>query len=110
MELETKLQEMERRRIDQEAQREADREKSEERVKFANDAKEAAEREALVLRYAISSEEPLQLKKIKCIIESHILKLAGTSYLPYFDIPYHSDVCENFLNTLLVYSNQLSTK
>ena len=50
LELETKLQELERRRIDEEAQRAAERDKVEERIKAAQDAKETAERETLVLR------------------------------------------------------------
>ena len=50
LELETKLQELERRRIDEEAQRAAERDKVEERIKTAQDAKETAERETLVLR------------------------------------------------------------
>lgn len=48
--LETKLQEMDRRKIDQEAYKHAEKEKMEDRIRATNDAKEAAERELLVLK------------------------------------------------------------
>ena len=51
MELETKLQEMERRKIDEETHRQMEREKMEEQVKTNQEAKEIAEKEALVYRY-----------------------------------------------------------
>ena len=50
MELETKLQEMERRKIDEETHRQMEREKMEEQVKTHQEAKEIAEKEALVHR------------------------------------------------------------
>jgi hypothetical protein len=48
--LETKLQENERRKIDEESHRHAEREKIEERIRAANDAKAVMEREVLVLK------------------------------------------------------------
>ena len=50
MELETKVQEMERRKIDEEAHKHAEREKWEDRLRQAHDAKETAEKEALVYK------------------------------------------------------------
>ena len=50
LELETKLQENERRRIDEETHRHAEREKYDERVRQAHEAKETAEKEALVFK------------------------------------------------------------
>lgn len=48
--LEAKLQENDRRKIDEEAHRHAEREKMEDRISAANDAKNVAEREVLVLK------------------------------------------------------------
>ena len=48
--METKLQEMDRRKIDQDAYKHAEKEKMEERIRATNDAKETAERELLVLK------------------------------------------------------------
>jgi hypothetical protein len=48
--LETKLQEIDRRKIDQEAYKHAEKEKMEERIRVANEGKETAERERLVLQ------------------------------------------------------------
>ena len=50
LELETKLQEMERRKIDEETHRQMELEKMEDQVKSHLEAKEVAEREALVCR------------------------------------------------------------
>ena len=50
-ELETKLQEMERRKIDDDARRHAEQEKQEEKVQRAHLEKEQAEREAISLRW-----------------------------------------------------------
>ena len=50
MNLETKLQEMERRKIDEEGQRHAERDKWDERIRQLQDVKEAAEKEALVYK------------------------------------------------------------
>ena len=50
MELETKVQEYERRRVEEETQRHAERDKAEDRLRAAHDAKEAAEKEALVYK------------------------------------------------------------
>ena len=50
LELETKIQENERRRIDEDARRQAEREKVEERVAAAMDAKDTAEKELLVIK------------------------------------------------------------
>ncbi|XP_061187305.1 centrosomal protein of 83 kDa-like [Saccostrea echinata] len=58
--LETKLQEMDRRKIDQEAYKHAEKEKMEERIRAANDAKETAERELLVLKSKIDHQNSLQ--------------------------------------------------
>ena len=55
MELETKLQEMERRKIDEETHRQMEREKMEEQVKSHQEAKETAEKEALVYKYVSHS-------------------------------------------------------
>lgn len=48
--METKLQEIDRRKIDQEAYKHAEKEKMEERIRVTNEAKETAERERLVLQ------------------------------------------------------------
>ena len=53
MELESKLQEWERRKIDEEARVHAEREKAEDRLNAAKEAKESAEKEVLVLRCVI---------------------------------------------------------
>ena len=50
MELETKVQENDRRRLEDESQRHAEREKAEDRLRAAHDAKETAEKEALVFK------------------------------------------------------------
>jgi hypothetical protein len=50
MELESKIQENERRRTDAENLRQADKDKAEERLRAAHDAKEAAEKEAIVYK------------------------------------------------------------
>ncbi|KAJ8306115.1 hypothetical protein KUTeg_016660 [Tegillarca granosa] len=54
LELETKLQENDKRRIDEDAYRHAEKEKMEERIRAANDAKDAAEREVLILKTKLS--------------------------------------------------------
>merc|ERR1711976_43207 len=59
MELETKVQEFERRRIEEDSQRHADREKMEDRLRAAQDAKETAEKEALVYKTKVSHQESL---------------------------------------------------
>ncbi len=48
--METKVQEYERRKIDDESVRQAEKEKTEERLQAAHDIKESAEKEALVAR------------------------------------------------------------
>jgi len=48
--MEAKLQEVERKKIDEETHRNAEREKIDERVRQAMDAKEAAEKEYLVIK------------------------------------------------------------
>ena len=53
MEMETKLQEIERRRIDEEAHRHAERDKFDDRVRQAHEAKETAEKEALVYKWVV---------------------------------------------------------
>ncbi|XP_062569584.1 centrosomal protein of 83 kDa-like isoform X2 [Saccostrea cucullata] len=58
--LETKLQEIDRRKIDQEAYKHAEKEKMEERIRAANDAKETAERELLVLKSKVDHQNSLQ--------------------------------------------------
>nr|XP_022301785.1 centrosomal protein of 83 kDa-like isoform X1 [Crassostrea virginica] len=58
--LETKLQEMDRRKIDQDAYKHAEKEKMEERIRATNDAKETAERELLVLKSKIDHQNHLQ--------------------------------------------------
>lgn len=50
LELETKIQEGERRKIDEEARKQAEREKMEERISVAMDAKDSAEKELLVIK------------------------------------------------------------
>ena len=55
-ELETKLQEMERRKIDDDARRHAEQERQEEKVRQAHLEKEQAEREAISLRW--ENEQP----------------------------------------------------
>ena len=50
LELETRLQEMERRKVDEDAHHVALREKQEEQLRAAEDAKQTAEKEALVLK------------------------------------------------------------
>lgn len=50
LELETKLQEIERRKIDEESHRQIERDRAEERVQKANELKDTVEKEALVLR------------------------------------------------------------
>lgn len=59
MELETKLQELERRRMEEEGQRHTEREKAEDRLRSAHDAKETAEKEALVYKTKVSHQESL---------------------------------------------------
>lgn len=59
LELETKIQENERRKIDEEARRQAEREKIEERVAAAMDAKDAAEKELLVIKSQLSHQQSL---------------------------------------------------
>ena len=56
LELETKLQELDRRKIDEESQRHADREKLEERLQQAADHRQDAEKELLVLKYVLSTD------------------------------------------------------
>ena len=51
LEMEAKLQEVERRKIDEESRQSSDRDKMEERVRQANDSKESAEKEYLVIKY-----------------------------------------------------------
>ena len=51
VELEAKLQELERRRIEDESRLHADREKMAERVQVAQEAREIAEKEAIVLKF-----------------------------------------------------------
>ena len=51
LDMEAKLQEVERRKIDEESRRSSDRDKMEERVRQANDSKESAEKEYLVIKY-----------------------------------------------------------
>lgn len=50
LELETKIQESERRKIDEDAHRQAEREKLDERVAAAMEAKDSAEKELLVIQ------------------------------------------------------------
>ena len=50
MELETKIQENERRKIDEDARRIAEKERIDERIAAAYDAKESAEKELLVIQ------------------------------------------------------------
>ena len=50
VDLETRLQELERRKIDDDSKLQAERERMEEKVQAARDAKETAEKEALVLK------------------------------------------------------------
>lgn len=57
--LETKLQENERRKIDEEAHRHAEREKMDDRIRAANDAKAIAEREVIVLKTKVSHQQSL---------------------------------------------------
>lgn len=57
--LETKLQENDRRKIDEESHRHAEREKTEERIRAANDAKAVIEREVLVLKTKASHQQSL---------------------------------------------------
>ncbi|XP_063439266.1 centrosomal protein of 83 kDa-like isoform X1 [Mytilus trossulus] len=57
--LEAKLQENDRRKIDEEAHRHAEREKMEDRISSANDAKNVAEREVLVLKTKVSHQQSL---------------------------------------------------
>lgn len=59
LELETKIQENERRKIDEDARRQAEREKIEERVAAAMDAKDTAEKELLVIKSQLSHQESL---------------------------------------------------
>lgn len=59
LELETKLQELDRRKIDEEASRHADREKIDDRLRAAQDAKESAEKEVLVLRTKVQHHQAL---------------------------------------------------
>ena len=49
--MEAKLQELERRRIEDESRLHAEREKMAERVQVAQEAREIAEKEAIVLRF-----------------------------------------------------------
>lgn len=55
--METKLQEIERRKIDEEAQKHAEREKTEERIRAANDQKDIAERELLVIKTKLTHSQ-----------------------------------------------------
>ena len=50
LDVETKLQELERRRIDEESKLQAERERMDERLNTARDAKDTAEKEAIVLK------------------------------------------------------------
>ncbi|KAL5014209.1 hypothetical protein ScPMuIL_008479 [Solemya velum] len=59
MELETKLHEIDRRRIDQESHRHAEQEKIEERMRATVDAKETVEREVIVLKAKICHHDNL---------------------------------------------------
>lgn len=58
-ELETKVQENDRRRLEEDTQRQAEREKTEERLRAVHDAQEAAEREALVFKTKVAHQESL---------------------------------------------------
>ncbi|XP_033746476.1 centrosomal protein of 83 kDa-like isoform X1 [Pecten maximus] len=55
--METKLQEIERRKIDEEAQKHAEREKTEERIRAAMDLKDIAERELLVIKTKLTHSQ-----------------------------------------------------
>lgn len=59
LELETKIQEIERRKIDEDANRQAAREKMEERIAVAMDAKDSAEKELLVIQSKLSHQQAL---------------------------------------------------
>ena len=51
LELETKIQETDRRRIDEEVHKQAERERIEDRITAAMDAKESAEKDLIVIQY-----------------------------------------------------------
>jgi len=55
LELETKLQEIERRRIDEESQKHADREKVDERIRQAEEKRQEVEKELLVVKLVFLS-------------------------------------------------------
>ena len=63
LELESKLQELERRRIDEEARIHTEREKMEDRLNAAKESKDTAEKEAIVLRYLHNS---IQIVVVHC--------------------------------------------
>ncbi|XP_060580457.1 centrosomal protein of 83 kDa-like isoform X1 [Ruditapes philippinarum] len=88
LELETKLQENERRKIDEDAHRQAEREKMEERVAVAMDAKDSAEKELLVIQTKLSHQQSVldQLERERTEnseLKSKIVKLETelSSYL-----------------------------
>ncbi|KAH3880537.1 centrosomal protein of 83 kDa-like isoform X2 [Dreissena polymorpha] len=59
LELETRIQETERRKIDEEAHRQAERDKMDERIQAAMDARDSADKELLVIQSKLSHQQAL---------------------------------------------------
>ncbi len=74
MELETRLQELERRRIDEETQRQQEKERTEETVRAAQEARDAAEKEALVFRWVRHVVRHLQRRHVVSVEDDPRLK------------------------------------